>query len=128
MRARIQTENGFTIVEVLIAISILTIGILAVSSMQVYAIRSNAFASHQTQGTTMALDRLEKLMSLPYDDSNLVAGSHTDPSPPNKFSIAWDVEDNVPMDNAKRVKVTVRWTDHGIQKYISVERIIPRII
>jgi prepilin-type N-terminal cleavage/methylation domain-containing protein len=128
MRAKLKTENGFTIIEVLIAITVLTIGILAVSSMQVYAIRSNAFASHQTQGTTMALDRLEKLMSLSYDDSDLAAGNHTDPSPPSEFSIAWDVEDNTPLDNAKRVKVTVRWTDHGIQKYVSVERIIPRMI
>ena len=128
MKAKLKTDNGFTIIEVLIAISVLTIGILAVSSMQVYAIRSNAFASYQTQGTTLALDRLEKLMSRPYGDSDLTAGTHTDPSPPSKYSVVWDVEDNSPLANAKRVKVTVTWTDHGMQKHVSVERIIPRMI
>jgi type IV pilus assembly protein PilV len=47
MRATLKTENGFTILEVLIAVSVLAIGILAVASMQISAIRGNAFASLQ---------------------------------------------------------------------------------
>jgi type IV pilus assembly protein PilV len=128
MRAKLETDKGFTILEVLIAISVLAIGILAVASMQVSAIRGNAFASLQTEGTTIVLDRMEKLMSLSYGDADLAAGSHTDPSPPSGFSVVWNIEDDSPLNNAKRVIVTVTWTDHGAQKDISVERILPRII
>jgi type IV pilus modification protein PilV len=128
MRAKSETEKGFTIIEVLIAVSILAIGILAVSTMQVSSIRGNAFASRQTEGATIALDRMEKLMSLSYENTDLAGGSHSDPSPPNGYSVVWDVENDSPLDNTKRVIVTVMWIGHGVQRDISVERIIPRII
>jgi len=128
MRAKHETEKGFTIVEVLIAVSVLTIGILAVCSMQVSATWGNTFAGRQTEGSTIALDRLEKLMALSYDNTDLAAGSHTDPSPPNGYNVAWEVVDDSPLDNAKRIIVTVTWTSHGRQKNVSVERIVPRII
>ncbi len=128
MRAKLETDKGFTILEVLIAISVLTIGILAVSSMQVSAIWGNAFAIRQTEGTTIALDRLEKIMSLSYENTDLAAGSHTDPSPPSGYSVVWNVADDSPLNNAKRVIVTVTWTGHGVQKDVSLERIVPRIM
>ncbi len=128
MKAKLEPEKGFTIIEVLIAVSVLTIGILAVSTMQVSSIRGNAFASRQTEGTTIALDRLEKLMSLSYGDANLAAGSHTAPSPSSRYTVVWNVSDDSPLDNAKRVIVNVRWTAHGAQKNVSVERIIPRMM
>jgi type IV pilus assembly protein PilV len=128
MRAKLETDKGFTLIEVLIAITVLTIGILAVSTMQVSSIWGNAFASRQTVGTTIALDRMEKLMSLSYENTDLAAGSHSDPSPPSGYSIVWDVEDDSPLDNAKRVFVTVTWIGHGAQRNVSVERLVPRII
>jgi hypothetical protein len=96
--------------------------------MQVSSIWGNAFASRQTVGTTIALDRMEKLMSLSYENTDLAAGSHSDPSPPSGYSIVWDVEDDSPLDNAKRVFVTVTWIGHGAQRNVSVERLVPRII
>jgi hypothetical protein len=71
---------------------------------------------------------MEKLMSLTYDDADLAAGGHTDPSPPSGYSVVWDVADDSPLNDAKRVNVTVTWTDHGAQKDVSLERIVPRII
>jgi type IV pilus assembly protein PilV len=128
MRTKLETEKGFTIIEVLIAISVLTIGILAVSTMQVSAIRGNAFASRQTEGTTLALDRMEKIMSLSYENTDLAAGNHTVPSPPSGYTVVWNVSDDSPLNNAKRIIVTVTWTGHGVQRNVSVERIVPRII
>lgn len=127
MKAKLQADRGFTLLEVIVAISILTVGILAVASMQSSAIWGNAFASRQTEGSTIALDRTEKLMALPYEDADLAAGSHTDPSPPSGYSVTWSVTDDSPLSNAKRVTVTVTWRYHVAQKSVSVERIIPRI-
>jgi prepilin-type N-terminal cleavage/methylation domain-containing protein len=128
MRAKIKTEKGFTIIEVMIAVSVLAIGLLGVSSMQVSSMWGNAFARQQTEGATIALDRMEKLMSLSYDNTELDAGSHSDLSPPNGYSVVWEVENNSPLDNTKRVIVTVTWINHGVQKNVSVERFVPRII
>ena len=128
METVFRTEKGFTILEVLIAISVLSIGILAVASMQVSAMWGNNFAARQTEGTTIALDRMEKLLSLSYQAADLSSGNHTDPNPPNGYSIVWNVEDDTPLNNSKQVRVTVKWSSHGAQKAFSVERIIPKII
>jgi len=64
-------ENGYTLIEVLVAIAIFAIGILAVLQMQLSAINGNAMARKLTDNYTWAARRAEELMSLPYDDPTL---------------------------------------------------------
>lgn len=59
---------GFTLVELMIAVSVLAIGILGVASMQLTAIRGNQTAMELTSAATVATRALEYLMSLDYDD------------------------------------------------------------
>jgi type IV pilus assembly protein PilV len=70
-------NQGFTLIEVLIAMSIFAIGILAVGSMQVSAINKYAGARNSTTVVTVAKDRVEELNGLAYDDADLVAGEHS---------------------------------------------------
>jgi len=70
-------EQGFTLVEVLIAIAIFAIGILAVGSMQISAIKTNANARNSTTVVTYAKDRVEDLMALAYDHTDLDAVEHS---------------------------------------------------
>jgi type IV pilus assembly protein PilV len=123
-----KTERGSALLEVVVAISILAIGLLAIASMQVAAIRGNAFAGNVTEGTCLAADRLEKLMSHSYTHADLSAGAHTDASPPGGYTITWSVTDDAPLNDTKTISLTVIWADHGTQKSVSMQRIIPRII
>ena len=69
----LQCENGFTLIEALIAIAILTIGILGISGMQLSAIQGNHGAMILTEETNEASSRLEQMLSMPYDsDSNSI--------------------------------------------------------
>ncbi|MBI5559140.1 MAG: prepilin-type N-terminal cleavage/methylation domain-containing protein [Deltaproteobacteria bacterium] len=68
---RFSGQAGFTLIEVLIAVAILTIGILAVNAMQIAAISGNSSAHHTTESTSWAADRVETLLTLNYDDSAL---------------------------------------------------------
>jgi type IV pilus assembly protein PilV len=126
-RAR-EGGSGFTLLEVVVAVSILTFGLLAVASMQASSIRGNALADGMTESSTWALDRLEKLMTLPYTNANLSSGFHQDPSPPAGFTITWTVTDNSPFTDVKTLVLTIGWSEHGVQKTVSFRRIIPRII
>ena len=54
-------QDAFTLLEVLVAISILSIGLLAVASMQVAAIQGNFHAKGVTTATALAQDTLEDL-------------------------------------------------------------------
>lgn len=61
-----QSQKGMTLVEVLVAVAILSIGLLAIASMQKTAVMVNMRAFDITEAATLAQSRLEFLMSLPY--------------------------------------------------------------
>ena len=67
-----RNERGSTLLEVIIAVSILTVGILAVASMQLSAIISNESAIELTEALVVAQDKLEDLIRVPLTDSELV--------------------------------------------------------
>jgi type IV pilus assembly protein PilV len=71
---KIRTRDGFTLVEVMIAMVVMTIGILAVAQMQVRAINQNSNAFDRTRANNVALAVLEELKRLPFNDAALAAG------------------------------------------------------
>jgi len=68
---RNERQSGFTILELLIAISVLVVGLLGVASMQVSGIRGNYVSSSTTMALTLAEDKMEELLALEYDDTDL---------------------------------------------------------
>ena len=68
-------DKGFTILEVLIAVVVLSIGILAVSSLMGTSIKSSSYSQALTQANNYAQERLETLMSISY--SNLQVSAST---------------------------------------------------
>ncbi len=136
-----HNEKGFTLLEVIVAISILTIGLLAVASMQVSAIKGNTLAFGVTGATSWASDQIEKLIVLPYDHEDLQdtngdgasglenASEATDdnPNPPpthGKYKVYWNVAVDDTADGTKTLNVIVIWADHGIQKSVSIRNIV----
>ena len=99
--------------------TIFAIGVLALAEMQITAIRGNAFSSTTTDGTTLAQDRIEQLMNLPYDDANLNAGNHG-PVTQGVYNVSWDVANNAPVANTKTVNVLVTWTANGWNRSVSL--------
>jgi type IV pilus assembly protein PilV len=62
-----KSEKGFTLVEIAIAIGILSIGILAVASMQNSSLLGTAKSNAVTQATNVTMDRMERLLALPFN-------------------------------------------------------------
>ena len=104
MDIKLKEDRGFTLLEVIIAISILTFGILAVGAMQGAALRGNNFAYGRTSASTLAQDALEDLMALSY--ANMVDGSRD----VDNYKITWDVEEIGAGTTAyKTIEVNVRY-------------------
>ena len=61
-------NRGLTLLEVLAAIAILAFGLLAIATMQATSVKGNAQAIGITEAISLAQDKLEELMRLPYDD------------------------------------------------------------
>lgn len=66
-----RDERGFTLLEAVVAMSILAAGILTVCMMQVSAMRASATAYDRTEANSIATALIESFQSLPYDDSLL---------------------------------------------------------
>ena len=119
-----RSEKGFTLVEILVAIAILAFGILAIASMQSASLRSTQHSYNVTEGTTWAQDRIEQLMTLPYNQIN----TGQDASDPY-YTIDWTVVSGSPVANTKSITVSVSWTaSGGAQKESSLEYIVADII
>jgi type IV pilus assembly protein PilV len=100
-------NDGFTILEVVMASAIFAIGILGVCALQTAALKTISSANYITAGTTNAQDKLEELLELPFSDSDLSVGDHTESSPPSGYTITWTVAANT--SSSKSVAVTSAW-------------------
>lgn len=59
----LKSEKGFSIVELLIAVFLLTVGLLAAAGMQTTAINSNGWANRFTVATSLAQEVMDDLMA-----------------------------------------------------------------
>jgi len=66
-----EGQAGFSLVELLVAVAIFTIGILSVNAMQITSINGNSTANRVSRSTNWASDKIERLISLDYDDAAL---------------------------------------------------------
>ena len=104
----IREDNGFTLLEVLIAMVILAIGLLGAAAMQVSAIGGNAYGMKLTEATERIENKLEMLNNVFYDEIvNEDEGPDAD-----GFTRQTIVLDDTPMENTKTVEVRVSWTDN----------------
>lgn len=71
-----RQEQGFTLVEALVAMLILMVGVAAVSNLMVVAASSNTVANHSTAAALVASQQMEALKATPYD--LLVTGGNID--------------------------------------------------
>lgn len=62
-RLPLNNQDGFSLAELLVAISILAIALLAVAGMQVVALQSNSLANSLTVASSLAQATMEDIMS-----------------------------------------------------------------
>jgi prepilin-type N-terminal cleavage/methylation domain-containing protein len=107
-----RNEVGFSLIEVLISLTILSVGLLAVAGMQITSIKGNFSSGNVTNATVLAQSKLEDLKSLSYTDSNITSGQHSEGAISGSiFSMFYDVADIT--STMKAITVTVRWKDMG---------------
>jgi len=119
----VKNENGFSLIEVLIAMAILAIGMLAAASMQYSAIRNNTKGNIYTQANMLAKARLEALKN--QDIDALVAGTYSDSSTLDAngqaggiYHRSWTITNF--SDQARRIAVTVQWTKSGRTDHVVI--------
>jgi len=119
----LRTQDGLTMVELSIAMAIMSIGLLAVAAMQFGTSRNNTNGDIYTQANLLAMSQLELLKN--QDVSFLLAGSYTEAStvdengePGGIYTRRWTITDIGTM--ARELTVTVEWTRLGRTRSVQV--------
>ena len=71
----LKNKGGFTLIEVMITMLVLSIGILAMTMMQIKATHGSSSAYSRSRANSIALTFLEELKRLPFDDNNLTGSA-----------------------------------------------------
>ena len=124
-------QTGFTLLEIMIAMAIFSVGFLAVGSMQISSINSNASSRLRTEATALASELSERLMMLPYDDAFLAPGSHgilpdNFPIPAGfdtkpRYTVWYVVQDETPTEDTRTIQVAVQWNANGRDKLVTLD-------
>jgi type IV pilus assembly protein PilV len=117
----LRNYKGFSFIELLIGLSILSLGMLAAVSMHFGSSRNNVKGNIYTQANMLAKAQLEDLKSRDIEDAALAAGGGTIPDPNNPidangqpggiYTRNWTI-DNLGA-GARRITVTVQWNRRG---------------
>lgn len=110
---RRRRSRGFSLIEVLIALVVFSIGVLSLALTVPIASRKIGRAGQQTRASALAAQQAEQLLMTAYGDDDLIAGTHYAPANPidGRYYVKWAVVDSVPVIGCKRVTVTVsRWS------------------
>lgn len=110
-------QGGFTFIELLIAMAILAIGMMAAVSMQFSSTRNNTNGDIVTQATMLAKAQIENLKNRAL--SNLTAGTVQDPNNPVNaegqsggiYTRSWTIA-NLGA-GAREITVRVQWSRLG---------------
>ncbi len=110
----LTAEKGFTMVEMLVAIVVLALGIMAVSAIFPLSLRVAQNMRTITKGTAYAHQKLDELRTLPFNSATLDTGTGTKTfaaeTLENKYVRQYRVDGSIPMTGMKRVMVRVSWT------------------
>lgn len=106
---RIGGASGFSLIEVMIALIVFSIGVLGLAALIPLGTSRIGKAGNQTRASALAAQRSEDLLTTPYGDGDLTDGTHTDAGNPfsGRYYVKWVVEDDQPIVSTKRVTVSV---------------------
>ncbi|WP_319525030.1 prepilin-type N-terminal cleavage/methylation domain-containing protein [uncultured Desulfosarcina sp.] len=149
-----EDNSGFTLIEVLIALAIFSIGFLAVGLLQLDSAKGNRRAQSVTYSSEWALDRVETMLpqgmlsttaydsvatAAPAQDAdgidNNYNGTVDEAGETGPLSISWTVDEvdlkpsiGTDIYNYKIITVTVTKTLGGETRTISLQNRIPKIV
>jgi prepilin-type N-terminal cleavage/methylation domain-containing protein len=98
----VSNAAGFTIIEVIVAIAIFSIGLMAIGALQTTAMMKTGDVTRKTEAWNLLADQAERLKQLPFYvdfppqnfSADLTVGAHAQVSPDGRYTFQWQVADD----------------------------------
>jgi type II secretory pathway pseudopilin PulG len=126
-----REHRGFMLSELLVALFVLSIGLVGLVKMQISAVQRNAFSSRMTTAIAIAQRQMENLINQEFESTGGIFDPSTSPWPPpgsqlvidpepivnptlngktfNGYTLDWQVTANSPIDDVATLRVEVIW-------------------
>lgn len=105
----LRSQDGFSLVELLVAAALAAIGFLGLAATHANAIRATAVGRHTTVATHLASEQVEALRRLEYDD--VASGDSESVNHHGRYYTRTVTVGGAPTGISKRVQVDVAWND-----------------
>ena len=100
-----RREAGFSLVEIMVAMTFLAIGLLAIAQLIPTGLKGVTEARVRTNAVQNSQRIIDDLRATDYD--SLDAGTFSEST--GRYSSTWTITDNSPTPNSKRVDVVTTW-------------------
>jgi type IV pilus assembly protein PilV len=132
----VQDKGGFSLLELLVGICLLSIGIMALATLQSRGIRGNDMGNRTTEAIALAQDQLEQLVNSATSGNFPLSIPNPNPfSDPNNpidgtgsgggiFTRSWEIQNDTPVPDAQTILLTVSWTDIVGQHIVTINSVI----
>jgi type IV pilus modification protein PilV len=104
--------KGFSLIEVLVALVILSISLLALAGLMVQSTKNSSWGSHMTEAATLAQDRLEALRAV-RPQTDIPEGMNNDQVTAASgilYTRTWTVTTNA-AGTLRTITISITWSD-----------------
>jgi len=122
LMTRRRYAKGFTLIEIMVAITLLSVGLLGMAGLTVGIMRGNALSSEVTTATVLAQAKMEDIKRVGYSGATEITEDYNSIAGYPLFKRDTVVDVDTPDLGMKTVAITVSWDSDASS--IAVETIL----
>jgi type IV pilus assembly protein PilV len=116
---RDRSQQGFTMIEVLIALLVLMVGMAGILSLQLTSMKATGFSRHATEASSLIEDKVEDLRTVPLTSPRFATGSDRVDArgvadSTGLYNRTWTI---TPQTDTTIITVSVEWNERGGEPY-----------
>lgn len=123
--SRIRNRRGVTLIECVVALSLMTLCFAAVGNFVTSQMRAASSNNLSTVAFELAEQEMENIRTLDYNA--MVSRSSTQTAGTVTFTTTTTVTADTPAPNMKKIAVQVAWTEQGVSKNVKVSSIYTQV-
>lgn len=115
MKKNLRKQDGFTLLEILVALTIFAVGMLGIAGVQIQSLRYNSGSDDRTRTAAAAQDVLEQILSWDADNPvfNVDTTAPVDIAAQADFTATYEIDSAAPVNGVATVTVNVTRTATG---------------